>query len=138
MQRKFFNFYLKHDISHIAKRNIIRNSFNFQNIEIQNNIGINLNILLRQSFRSLKLYSNFIGIKYFPVNSGDSEFVIHNNTKLNGIIKPLFNAELKLQELFEMSDKSKYLAANLVSVDFTEMCTLDNYKEAYPLTVFMI
>ena len=138
MQRKFFNFYLKHDISHIAKRNIIRNSFNFQNIEIQNNIGINLNILLRQSFRSLKLYSNFIGIKYFPANSGDSEFVIHNNTKLNGIIKPLFNAELKLQELFEMSDKSKYLAANLVSVDFTEMCTLDNYKEAYPLTVFMI
>ena len=68
--------------------------------------------------------SMFIGIKYYPVYSGDKEFLIYNFNKLNGIIKPLFNIESRLQELFEMSDKSKYLSAYLVSVDLNELFTL--------------
>ena len=51
---------------------------------------------------------------------------------------PLVFSESKMQELFEYSDKAKFLSASLISIDFSECGVLDNYKEGYPYTVILI
>lgn len=38
----------------------------------------------------------------------------------------------------ELAEKSKYLAANMVSIDICEIANLDNFKEAYPFTVRIV
>lgn len=48
---------------------------------------------------------------------------------------PMFFRESKVHELFESSDKAKYLAATLISIDSSELGTVDSYKDNYPFTV---
>ena len=115
---------------------MISNSYNIDNIEIKHLRMISLNIKMRQIFRFIGV--PFIGIKHPGVFSHSNDFGFYNFIKFSAILKPLFNVESKLQELFEMSDMSKYLAASIVNFDFCEMSYLDNYKEAYPFTVYLL
>lgn len=47
----------------------------------------------------------------------------------------LFMEESKFEELFELADKSEYIAASMLEIDISEINPTDNFKEHYPFTV---
>jgi hypothetical protein len=51
--------------------------------------------------------------------------------------KALSFYDSKIQELFELADKSKFLGASLLSVSINELNIIDSYKENYPFTVII-
>lgn len=130
----FLNF-LRRD--HAQKNNVktlIQNSYSSKKYEIAFNHLIKLNINFRLAWRSLVL--PLTSKKYLGFQ-GNPSIVDFNTYKHLGALRPLWNHESRLQELFEMADKSKYVAANMVGVDFSEMITIDSYKEVYPFTVIL-
>ena len=75
-------------------------------------------------------YLNTFSIKSFgPVGS-------YSVSRWKNVTSPLMFKESKYIELFEMAEKSKYIAANLVSVDIADVSSaIDSYREGYPFTV---
>jgi hypothetical protein len=114
----------------------IGNSHNIDNIKINHLKMIKRNILWRQVFRFFS--TPYVGLKHPGIYSQNNAFGNHNYVKFNAILKPLFNVESKLQELFELSEMSRYLSASVVNFDFCEMSYIDNYKESYPFTVNLL
>ncbi len=81
----------------------------------------------------LRLFFNmrFLGLTSYTGNSKLYNFFF--NRHINSFSLLPFE-ESKLQELFELKDKSFYLASNLLSQDFYELPTIDSYKENFPIT----
>lgn len=73
----------------------------------------------------------FLGLTSYKGNSKLYNFFF--NRHINSFSLLPFE-ESKFQELFEMKDKSFYLASNLLSQDFSELSSVDSFKENYPLT----
>ena len=71
----------------------------------------------------------FFNLSYFSNIKQDSELSNYFYLKSLGS-----NYDQYVNEIFEMKDKSKYIAASLVSKDITELGSLDNFKEDYPYT----
>lgn len=92
--------------------------------------------MLKRLFRNQFVYN----WRYYGLTS------VNNPTKLytfflNKFKNPrnqLIFCESQMQELFELKDKTKYIACSMVNVDFTELCAVDNYKENYPYTVRLL
>jgi hypothetical protein len=84
----------------------------------------------RQRFQNLYHYK-YGGFTYDPNNSLSR----YMYSKYINVSTSMFNSESRMQELFEMSDKSKYVAAHLVNLDCAELIAIDNYKENFPYTV---
>ena len=75
-------------------------------------------------------YLNSFSVKNFGPVSGFS----FNRWK--SVSSPLLFEETKYIELFEAAEKSKFIAASLLSVDISEVnSSLDSYREGYPFTV---
>ena len=50
----------------------------------------------------------------------------------------LYFEDSKFEELFELADKSEYLAASMLEIDLAEINPTDNFKENYTFTVSLI
>lgn len=48
--------------------------------------------------------------------------------------QPSLSTSIDLQEYFDFKEKSLFLSSNLLSQDFAELSTTDNFKEYYPMT----
>lgn len=48
--------------------------------------------------------------------------------------QPSLSSSIDLQEYFDFKEKSLFLSSNLLSQDFSELSTTDNFKEYYPMT----
>ena len=46
-----------------------------------------------------------------------------------------FNEETRMHELFELAGKADFIAASMLQVDFSELSSVDTFKENYPFTV---
>ena len=75
-------------------------------------------------------YLNTFSIKsYGPVGS-------YSMSHWKNVKSPLIFKESKYIELFEAAEKSKFIAASLISVDISEVnSSIDSYREGYPFTV---
>ena len=82
-----------------------------------------MKLFLRNYF-NFKVYGNFSA----PQTSKLNKFFI--NKFINRNVSALW-----YPELFELKDKSKFISANLVSKDISDLTLLDNFKENYPYTV---
>jgi hypothetical protein len=88
--------------------------------------------LLRQTFGSF--YFKFRYLNALNVNfKGQVYKNSFENYSKN--ISPLYFSESKVQELFELADKAKFLSASLIQIDIQEVNSVDNYKEGYQYTV---
>jgi hypothetical protein len=92
-----------------------------------------------------KTFRNLFGAFYFKLR-----YLNLTNIETNGQVykhsldyyinntNSLFFTESKMQELFEYSDKAKFLSASLLSIDISEINTIDSFKENYPYTVLLL
>lgn len=80
-------------------------------------------------------FKNYYHLKCYGtlniLNTKISNFYFNKNISIN------YNDKL-FQELFELKDKSSYIAAALISKDISELNSIDNYKENFPFTVNII
>jgi hypothetical protein len=49
-----------------------------------------------------------------------------------------FNEESRMNELFELADKSDLFSSSMLQIDISELSSVDNYKESYPFTVIIL
>jgi hypothetical protein len=100
------------------------------------------NVMILNLKKNLRnLWSGYFGFRYlnsFSIkNLGPVSSFSVNRWK--SVSSPLLFEETKYIELFEAAEKSKFIAASLLSVDICEVNTsLDSYREGYPFTVKII
>lgn len=83
------------------------------------------------------IYKGYFNLRYLNTRSvfPFSQIFQYSADTHNKDTRPLLNHDSKMQELFEFSDKAKFLSASLLSISFNEVSTVDSYKENYPFTV---
>jgi hypothetical protein len=79
----------------------------------------------------------YFKLRYLNLTNIDTNGQVYKNSLDHYInnTSSLFFSETKIQELFEYSEKSKFLSASLLEIDVSELATVDSYKENYPYTV---
>jgi hypothetical protein len=95
-----------------------------------------MNLCYKKNMRNL-FGSFYFKLRYLNLTNIDTNGQVYKNSLDHYINNPspLFYSESKMQELFEYSEKAKFLGASLVSIDIAETSTVDSYKENYPYTV---
>ncbi len=93
--------------------------------------SIGIKRLLRQTFGSFYFKFRYLNKSNISLNGQvyKNSFEGYNNN-----LSPLFFSESKMQELFELADKAKFLSASLIQIDIQEINSVDNYKEGYLYT----
>lgn len=84
----------------------------------------------------MKIFPQFYNIRYLGLFSKNQtgeiykhSFETHYNSNF------FFNEESRMNELFELAEKSDLFAASMLQVDISEISSVDTYKENYPFTV---
>lgn len=87
--------------------------------------------LFRQSFGSF-----YFKFRYLNALNVNLKGQVYKNSfdHYTKNISPLYFSESKMQELFELADKAKFLSASLIQIDIQEVSSIDNYKEGYTYT----
>ncbi len=94
---------------------------------------------IKQRLRNL--WSGYFGFRYLNSTSVKNfgQVFSFSYNRWRNVSSPLIFEESKYIELFEAADKSKFIAASLLSVDISEVnSSIDNFREAYPFTVTYI
>jgi hypothetical protein len=97
------------------------------------NIGIKR--VFRRTFGSIYFKFRYLNASNISLNGQvyKNSFDYYTNN-----VSPLYFSESKMQELFELADKAKFLSASLIQIDIQEVNTVDNHKEGYQYTVRII
>jgi hypothetical protein len=103
--------------------------------------GINFRFKSLDFKRSLRnLWKGYFRYRYLfnaPVRELGPIFK-YSEQRWSNVSSPLFFEESSYAELFESADKSKLIAASLLSVDISEVSSsIDSFREGYPYTVLI-
>jgi hypothetical protein len=93
---------------------------------------------MKQAFRNL--WSGYFSFRYLNSTSIKNFKPVfgYSYNKWKDVSSPLLFEESRYVELFEAADKSKFIAASLVSVDLAEVnSSIDSFREGYPYTVYL-
>lgn len=98
----------------------------------------NLNLTIKRTLRNT-FGNNYFKLRYLNSMNVKLDGQVYKNSidSYTNNVSPLFFSESKIHELFEVADKAKFLSASLIQIDIQEVNTIDNYKEAYPYTVYI-
>ncbi len=96
------------------------------------NLNLKVKSMLRKTFGLT--YFKFRYLNAMNVNLSGQVYKNSFDYYTNNV-SPLYFSESKMQELFELADKAKFLSASLIQIDIQEVNTIDNFKEGYQYTV---
>jgi len=84
-----------------------------------------------------KLFPLYYNLRYLNVFylSKPGEIYKYSFEKYSNQRTTLFLEDSKFEELFELADKSEFLAASMLEIDLAEIISTDNFKENYTFTV---
>jgi hypothetical protein len=91
--------------------------------------------------KARSLWGGYFGFRYLAASSikTNGPVISYSYNRWKNNTSPLLFEESKFIELFEAADKSKLIAASLLSVDIADVNTsIDSYREGYPYTVKII
>ncbi len=116
--------------------NTLRKSLNNRNVFLTTPAA-KFKLYFKSAFRTLFGWT----FKYRYLNSskmisGYGPVFKYSFDKYKNSSNPLFFEESRMIDLFETSEKVKYLSATLINVDSSELIVLDSFRENYPYTVY--